>query len=71
MDIFSSWLSKQKQAGQFRRLTPVIRATDGRINLAETGKALLDFSSNDYLALSLHPGVIAESHRYLDQAGSG
>ena len=71
MDLFFSWLNKQKQAGQFRCLTPVIRATDGRINLAETGKALLDFSSNDYLALSLHPGVIAESHRYLDQAGSG
>ena len=71
MDHFSSWLSKQKQAGQFRSLTPVIRANDGRVNLAETGKALLDFSSNDYLALSLHPRVIEESHRYLDLAGSG
>lgn len=71
MGIFSSWLNKQKQAGLFRRLTPVIRASEGHINLAETGKALLDFSSNDYLALSLHPKVITESHRYLDQAGSG
>lgn len=68
-----NWIEKQRQSGNFRQLTPVKRMPDGTLQLAgDTEKAVLhDFSSNDYLALSLHPDLIAASRKYLEMAGAG
>jgi glycine C-acetyltransferase/8-amino-7-oxononanoate synthase len=68
-----NWIEKQRQSGNFRQLTPVKRMQDGTLQLAgDTEKAVLhDFSSNDYLALSLHPDLIAASRKYLEMAGAG
>ena len=68
-----NWIEKQRQSGNFRQLTPVKRMPDGTLQLAgDTEKAVLhDFSSNDYLALSLHPELIAASRKYLEMAGAG
>ncbi|MCK5192428.1 MAG: 8-amino-7-oxononanoate synthase [Desulfobulbaceae bacterium] len=68
-----NWLEKRRQSGNFRQLTPVKRMQDGTLQLAgDTEKAVLhDFSSNDYLALSLHPDLIATSRKYLEMAGAG
>ena len=68
-----NWLEKRRQSGNFRQLTPVKRMQDGTLQLAgDTEKAVVhDFSSNDYLALSLHPDLIATSRKYLEMAGAG
>ena len=68
-----NWLEKRRQSGNFRQLTPVKRMQNGTLQLAgDTEKAVLhDFSSNDYLALSLHPDLIATSRKYLEMAGAG
>jgi glycine C-acetyltransferase/8-amino-7-oxononanoate synthase len=54
-------------------LFPVERLSNGQ--LRETGASgdsnILDFSSNDYLALSIHPDLCAAAHQALDQYGTG
>ncbi len=55
-----------------RRLRPIHRLGGGR--LLPVGREqipLIDFSSNDYLALSEHPDLIAESRRCLEKYGAG
>jgi len=68
-----SWLDKRKKEGKLRRLTPVSRTDSGLVSLVghNNTPALLDFSSNDYLALSRHPAVIAQSRLYLEKYGTG
>lgn len=69
-----SWLQDQEAANTLRKLRPLKRLGGGRIklldNAAETAP-LLDFSSNDYLALSEHPTVINASREALEKYGSG
>lgn len=68
-----NWLEKRRQSGNFRQLIPVTRMQNGTLQLAGgLEKVVLhDFSSNDYLALSLHPDLVATSRKYLEMAGTG
>ncbi len=69
---YQAWLNQQKQKNRLRTLVAVKRLSGGELSLAGDPKAtFLDFSSNDYLALSNHPEVVSESHRFLELAGSG
>lgn len=68
MDHFRYWLEEQRKKGNFRSLQPVRRLGGGLLTIAdkEGGQtALVDFSSNDYLALSEHPLLIERSREYL------
>lgn len=67
-----AWLDKQREKKELRRLTPVNRLKNGRIALlAENGGEWLDFSSNDYLALSRHPALITAARDALERFGAG
>ena len=66
------WLAAQKQKDELRQLTPVKRLASGQLLLQDhADRPLLDFSSNDYLALSSHAELIEQSRRFLDKAGCG
>ena len=65
------WLTKRREQGNLRHLRPLVRPVSGDLCLAGTQSALIDFSSNDYLALSCHPQVIARSKECLEQYGTG
>lgn len=70
--IYKSWLKEQKEKGTLRILTPVSKTSEGFVFADDSNQTpLLDFSSNDYLALSCHPQVIRTSHHFLDKSGSG
>ena len=74
MDSLTSWLNERKSAGNLRELLQIQRLPDGRIRLpgmAESVPPLLDFSSNDYLALTQHQAVIKKSRQFLDLFGAG
>lgn len=65
-------LAAIRARGQWRELRPAQLAPDGRIG--RDGRGLIDFSSNDYLGLALHP-LLAEraadwSHAYGTGAGA-
>jgi 8-amino-7-oxononanoate synthase len=56
--------------GRWRRpLTFDARGPSGA--MAETGRAVVAFASNDYLGLSVHPAVVAAAHDALDRWGAG
>jgi len=61
MDFLKDRLAEQIAAGRYRQLQP----------LAERGAGQLDFSSNDYLALSVHPEVVAAGQDALARYGAG
>lgn len=66
------WLNQQREKGGLRSLRPVIRRGKGRLTLAgDDGRELIDFSSNDYLALAEHPALIAAAQQALGQFGTG
>lgn len=72
MDELRDWLQARETAGNLRELRPIGRRRGGRLQLAGEGeKTLLDFSSNDYLALSEHPEVLAGSRGALAEWGAG
>ncbi len=73
MARLSDWLRERRESGGLRELRPVERLGDGRIRLAALPGAppLLDFSSNDYLALSAHPALIDSGRRALAELGAG
>jgi 8-amino-7-oxononanoate synthase len=73
MDELTAWLGEREKSGELRRLRPLARRQGGKLLLAGAGEAklLLDFSSNDYLALSEHPAVIEGSCRALCEWGAG
>lgn len=67
-----AWLNQQRERGGLRSLRPVIRRGAGRLTLAgDDERELLDFSSNDYLALAEHPALIAAAHEALRRFGAG
>jgi len=71
MEQMIKFLNERRAAGNLRQLTPLQRVGRGRIKISGTEDELLDFSSNDYLALSEHPEVIAASRKYLELFGAG
>jgi glycine C-acetyltransferase/8-amino-7-oxononanoate synthase len=72
MDFLKRRLAEYLAAGRYRRLQPVVERLDGRLVLADSDdRPLLDFSSNDYLALSQHPQLIKASREALERYGVG
>ena len=71
MERIQTFLSQREKAGTLRSLLPLTRVGHGWVRLLDSGEKLLDFSSNDYLALSEHPEVIASSRKYLEMFGAG
>jgi len=71
MDWMKKFLTDRQTAGTFRSLMPLTRLGHGWIRLLDDDDKLIDFSSNDYLALSEHPEVIAASIKYLEMFGAG
>lgn len=74
MDRLKSWLNQRKTSGTLRRLRPIERLPDGKVQLLDDPlhtKPLLDFSSNDYLALSQHPKLITAGKEALEKYGAG
>ncbi|MDX1776482.1 MAG: 8-amino-7-oxononanoate synthase, partial [Desulfobulbales bacterium] len=71
MEKFKSFLLERQRAGTLRSMTPLTRLGQGKVRLLDSEDTLLDFSSNDYLALSEHPEVITASRKYLEMYGAG
>ncbi|MEN8136224.1 MAG: 8-amino-7-oxononanoate synthase [Thermodesulfobacteriota bacterium] len=74
MDFLNRWLQKRCETGNYRRLFPLERFATGQIRKAGSASdptAFLDFSSNDYLALSIHPTLIAAARNALNLYGTG
>jgi 8-amino-7-oxononanoate synthase len=71
MERMKKFLLEREKAGTLRRLSPLIRLGHGWVRLLDFEGELQDFSSNDYLALSEHPEVIAASRKYLEMFGAG
>ncbi|MDP3492024.1 MAG: aminotransferase class I/II-fold pyridoxal phosphate-dependent enzyme, partial [Hyphomonadaceae bacterium] len=62
-------LSRLQDQGLRRTLSPTERLADGRVIRA--GQPMISFSDNDYLGLSVHPGVIAASIEATRRYGAG
>jgi len=72
MDCLKLRLVDYRAAGHYRRLRQVVERRDGRVTLSgQESQSLLDFSSNDYLALSQHPELLEASHAALGRYGVG
>jgi glycine C-acetyltransferase/8-amino-7-oxononanoate synthase len=71
MERMKKFLLAREKAGTLRSLEPLIRLGRGWVRLLDSEDRLLDFSSNDYLALSEHPEVVAASIKYLEMFGAG
>jgi len=67
--IAAAALDSFAAAGRRRTLTPVERLPGGRVR--RHGRDLVDFSSNDYLGLSLHPALIARARDWAAEYGAG
>jgi glycine C-acetyltransferase/8-amino-7-oxononanoate synthase len=72
MEFLKRRLADYVTAGRYRQLQPLVERFDGRVVMAGSGdRPLLDFSSNDYLALSQHPELIKASREALEKYGAG
>ncbi len=65
------WLKQRKSCGLLRSLHPLKRAVGGGVFSLADSRSLVDFSSNDYLALSHHPAVVESGLKYLKKYGTG
>lgn len=65
------WLKARQADGLLRTLHPVQRRVGDAVSSLTEATPLVDFSSNDYLALSHHPTVIDSAHHYLETYGGG
>jgi len=71
MERMNKFLLEREKAGTLRSLAPLTRLGRGWVRLLDSENRLLDFSSNDYLALSEHPEVVAAGIKYLEMFGAG
>lgn len=70
MVTIGEWLAARRDEGILRELAELEHLGHGRVRLTG-GPELLDFSSNDYLALSEHPALIAAATEALERYGAG
>jgi 8-amino-7-oxononanoate synthase len=63
MDYLSQWLQERRDSGNYRRLSPLKRSA--------AGSKLVDFSSNDYLALSSRSELREAACKALEDYGAG
>ncbi len=68
-DRWRRCLEQLEAGGRRRRLRTAARLPDARIELA--GRALVDFSSNDYLGLSHHPELTGRAALFAERWGAG
>ena len=68
MAEIDEFLTTRAEKGLLRNLRPISFRRNGRICLNK--KEYIDFSSNDYLGLSEHPKLIAETKLALDKFGT-
>jgi 8-amino-7-oxononanoate synthase len=69
-DLVERRLAAVVDGGRWR--TPRVLDGAGPVGiLAEDGRQVVAFASNDYLGLSAHPTVMAAAHRALDRWGAG
>jgi 8-amino-7-oxononanoate synthase len=69
-EALNAALAQADGASRRRRLRPMTRLAGGRVRLPD-GQELIDFSSNDYLGLALHPQVTARAADYAARLGAG
>ncbi|MBU2538067.1 MAG: 8-amino-7-oxononanoate synthase [Proteobacteria bacterium] len=66
-----NWLNQQREKDGLRSLRTVSHRGKGHLTLAGDDRELIDFSSNDYLALAEHPALISAAQNALNQYGTG
>jgi 8-amino-7-oxononanoate synthase len=68
-EIFRAYCARRVEQDRLRSLKTSQIAADGR--LWRDGRLLVNFASNDYLGLSLHPALIEASRAYAEKYGAG
>jgi 8-amino-7-oxononanoate synthase len=68
-EIFRAYCAARAEQDRLRSLKSSQIAADGR--LWRDGRLLVNFASNDYLGLSLHPKLIEASRAYAQKYGAG
>ncbi len=68
-EIYRSFCAKRAAQDRLRSLKTSALAPEGRI--WRDGRLLVNFASNDYLGLSLHPALIAAASAYAEEFGAG
>ncbi len=68
-EIYRAYCVERAAQDRLRGLKTSALAPDGRI--FRDGRLLVNFASNDYLGLSLHPALIEASRAYAEKYGAG
>src|SRR5208282_562336 len=68
-EIFRAYCARRAEQDRLRSLKTSQIAADGR--LWRDGRLLVNFASNDYLGLSLHPALVEASRAYAEKYGAG
>ena len=68
-DFIDAELARRRNAGQLRRLRTLEPVGDSGVR--SEGRALVNFSSNDYLGLASHPLLKARAVKFTERYGTG